>query len=189
MNIIDSFEECDLEELNEQPTLSLFQKLRHQKYLSETFSTSSCTFELDKTKLQTTSKFFTEGEEFLRSAKSKKLSDALPDRLISFKQMLENKKKFLKVEKDLNELQECTFRPKTNCKPEKLTLSQICKKQLEYVKLRNTNKMRSKVAENCVNIKSAKAKDGNNGKELKVHDRLYKDSKVFLREKVQRTFN
>lgn len=189
MNNTDSFEECDFEELNEQPTLSLYQKSRHQKYLSETFSTNSCTFDLDKTKLQTTSKFFTEGEETLRSTKSKKFSEALPDRLISFKQMLENKKKFLKVEKDLIELQQCTFRPKTNCAPEKSSLSQICKKQLEYVKLKNTNKMRLKVAENCVNIKSVKGKDGSKVKDQKVHDRLYKDSKIFLREKIQRTFN
>lgn len=187
MNITDSYEECDIEELNEQPTLSLFQKSRHHKYFSETFSTNSCTIDLDKTKLQTTFKFFTEGPEFMNSTKAKKFSVDFPDRLISFKQMVENKKKFLKVEKDLKEIQQCTFKPKTNWKPEKSSLSQICKKQTEYMKSRNTLKMRNglgqRLVETSSNMKSGKLRD------TKVHDRLYKDSKIFLREKLQRTFN
>lgn len=187
MNNTDSYEECDIEELNEQPTLGLFQKSRHQKYFSETFSTNSCTIDLDKSKFQTTFKFFTEGSEFLHSTRAKKSSVDFPDRLISFKQMVDNKKKFLKIEKDLKEIQQCTFRPKTNWKPEKPSLSQICKKQVEYKKIKNTVKMRNgiglKTVETCSHLKSGKVKD------TKVHDRLYKDSKVFLREKLQRTFN
>jgi hypothetical protein len=186
MNNSEEYEEIDLDEPHKEPIVNLYQKSKHTKYYSETFSTNCCTIDLDKTKLQTTSKFYT--EEIPKSAKgSKNYSMDFPDRLMSFKQMLENKKKFLKIEQDLKDLEECTFKPKTNVQIGKASLSSICKKQLEYSKLKTPAKIRSKLAQTpCQTHRPSvvpKAKDP------AVYDRLYKDSKIFLRGKLQRTFN
>jgi hypothetical protein len=184
MNNSEDFEEIDMDEPNKEPTVSLYQKSKHIKYFSETFSTNSCTIDLNKTKLQTISKFFS--EEMPKSSKGcKNFSLDFPERLMSFKQMLENKKKFLKLEKDLKDLQECTFKPKTNLPTGKTSLTLICKKQMDYVKLRNMAKIRTKVAKTPITMNRPAAKV----KDPAVHDRLYQDSKIFLRGKLQRTFN
>ena len=93
----------------------------------------------------------------------------------------------VKLEQDIKELEHCTFRPKTNLLPVKSSISQICKKQLEYVKSRNTVKMRTKITQNP--IQTPKNVQGPKGKDPGIHDRLYKDSKIFQRGKLQRTIN
>ena len=186
MNNSEEYEEIDLDEPHKEPIVNLYQKSKHTKYYSETFSTNCCTIDLDKTKLQTTSKFYT--EEIPKSTKgSKNYSMDFPDRLMSFKQMLENKKKFLKLEQDLKDLEECTFKPKTNVQIGKASLSSICKNQHEYSKLKTPAKIRSKLARTPLNTHrpSVVTKPADPA----VHERLYKDSKIFLRGKQQRTIN
>ena len=185
-NTSEKYEEIDLDESHKHPTVNLSQKSKHTKYYSETFSTNCCTIDLNKTKLQTASKFYT--EKIPKSTKgTKNYSLDFPDRLISFKQMLENKKKFLKLEQDLKDLEHCTFKPKTNVQIGKASLSSLCKKQLEYSKLKTPAKLRTKLTQTP--IQTHRPSVVTKAADPAVHERLFKDSKILVRGKLQRTIN
>ena len=186
MNTSIEYEEIDIEGFPEKPIVKLFQKSRHQKVFSETISTNSCTFEIERPSYQPTlSKLFTDIDEITGSIKKlKKKPSDLPDRLICMKQISENKIKFMKMEKELKELEVCTFKPKTNVKLVKSSLKSFEKQQKEYIKSKNSNilKLTLKGASSEVNRKNTpilsltcKNKDSN------VHERLYTQAKVFSR--------
>ena len=186
MNTSDDYEEIDIERFPDKPIIKLFQKSRHHKVFSETISTNSCTFELERPSYQPTlSKLFTEISEMSGSLKklSKKPSD-LPQRLLSLRQITENKIKFMKMEKELKELEACTFKPKTNLKTVKSSLKSFEKQQIEYVKSKNSSILKlslkglsSEVQRKTTPILSLTCKN----KDSNVHERLYQHSKVFSR--------
>ena len=191
MNTSDDYEEIDLERFSDKPIVKLFQKSRHHKVFSETLSTNSCTFELERTSYQPTlSKLFTEIDKMSGSIKklSKKPSD-LPRRLVCLRQITENNIKFMKMEKELKELEACTFKPKTNIKVVKSSLKSFEKQQKEYVKSKNSTILKlslkglsSEVQRKNTPILSLTCKN----KDSNVHERLFQQSKVFSRCKLRK---
>ena len=169
-----------MEEFLQQPTIDLFQRSRHKKFLSETISTNNCTIELERPSQKISlSKIFDTHSEVLTGKKlSKKRIFELPERLNFLKQITENKIKFLKLEQDNKVLEECTFKPKTNVKTAKASFAQFLKHQEDCVKAKNSAGVKLAFKNlgqlSCRNL-------GAGGKETRVFDRLYKDSKVLMR--------
>lgn len=186
MSSSDDFEEVDIDSFPEKPNLMIFQKSRHHKVFSDTISTNSCTFELERPSYHpSSSKLFTEMDKFKGSHKelNNKTKD-LPERLISLKQISENKVKFMKVEKELKELEQCTFKPKTNVKVVKSSLKNFEKKQKDYIKTRNSTilKLKLKHMNDDANRKTTPILSSTcKSKQVNVHDRLYNQAKVFSR--------
>jgi hypothetical protein len=186
MSTSEDFEELDMEGFPLKPMVKLFQKSRHHKVFSETISTNSCTFEIERPSYQPTlSKLFTEIDEMTGSLRKlrKKTSD-LPERLLCLKQISENKIKFMKMEKEIKELEGCTFKPKTNVKVIKSSLKSFDKKQKEYVKSKNSTilKLSLQGLSSDANRKNTPILSSTcKNKDSKVHERLYNQSKVFSR--------
>lgn len=180
------FEELDIEEVIQKPMTKTYHGSRTFKKTLETFSTNSCTFDFDKQFSFPThmSKY---SDSYLGSKSSKtcrKRFSELPERLSGLKQITENKIKFLRIEKDIKELEDCTFKPKTNTRLFRRSLSYFTKQQEEYKKSKNSKMTKlqfqySTSNANCeTNLKTATSKKLKQGSST-VHDRLYKDSKVF----------
>jgi membrane glycosyltransferase len=178
MSYSDSFEEIDMAEFLQKQKIEAFQRSRHKKFLSETISTNSCTFELERPSHKE-SKVFDVSSEVLTGKKlSKKRIFELPERLNFLKQITENKIKFLKVEQDHKELEECTFKPKTNVKSSTASVAEFLKHQKAYSKAKNSADFRMKMKNcgqvSCRNLKNLKV-------DPQIFERLYKDSKVLTR--------
>lgn len=186
MSTSEDYEEIDIEGFHEKPILKIYQKSRHHKVFSETISTNSCTLELERPSYHPGhSKLFTEIDEFKGSKKElNKRSKDLPERLISLKQISENKVKFMKMEKELKELEFCTFKPKTNVKLVKNSLKNFDKQQKEYAKTRNSTilKLKLKHLNEDLNRKTTPILSSTcKNKDVNVHERLYNQAKVFSR--------
>ena len=181
MSFLDECEEKDMEEFLQNPTIELFQRSRHMKFLSETISTNSCTIEIDRPSHKTSvSKLFDTHSDVMTGKKlSKKRIFELPERLNFLKQITENKIKFMKLEQNNKELEECTFRPKTNVKAARVSVSQFLKHQEDYTKAKNSAEVKLKLKNlgqlSCRNCKAGKAP------EALVFDRLYRDSRILPR--------
>ncbi|OMJ87054.1 hypothetical protein SteCoe_11295 [Stentor coeruleus] len=108
----------------------------------------------------------------------------LPERLSWQKQITENKIKFLRIEKEIKELEGCTFKPQTNTHKICRSISYFTKQQEAYKKSKNSNLTKLKLQYSTNNAscevnlkvrKNKKIKQGN----ATVHDRLYEDSKIY----------
>lgn len=170
-------------EINE-PSVKLkineMQRSKHKRFLSDTLPTNCCTIEIERPSWQVSSSNLQ--EEKLRTQRKKILRKTifeLPERLNSLKQITENKIKFLKVEKDLKELEECTFKPKTNVVGVKSSILHFSKQQQNYLKAKNSGFLRLTLQQathkSCKNLKTPKKINAD------VHERLYKASKLFVR--------
>lgn len=108
----------------------------------------------------------------------------LPERLSWQKQITENKIKFLRIEKEIKELEGCTFKPQTNTHKVCRSISYFTKQQEVYKKSKNSNLTKLKLQYSTNNVScEANFKVGRNKKinqgSATVHDRLYKDSKIY----------
>ena len=170
-----------MEEFLPKPTNELFQRSRHKKFLSETISTNCCTVDIERpSQRMSVSKILDNHSELMTGKKlSKKRIFELPERLHLLKQITENKIKFLKLEQDNKELEKCTFKPKTNLKAGKTSLTEFLKHQTEYTKSKNSAGIRQKF-QNVGHISHRNLKPYKVS-EVPVFDRLYKDSKVLTR--------
>lgn len=168
----------DCEETVEFTPQSTCHKLKHWKKSSETVSTIFYANEIYK---PSDIFFFAQGKDICeslvpcRKLKKKKKPD-LSERLISLKQISENKIKFMRLENELKELSACTFTPKINLvsKPSSQIFSQ---KQENYKKSKNSNmvKLKFQHAANTQTSTPLLIKP----KTSKVHERLYQASRVF----------
>lgn len=182
MDTSGEYEILDVDEFFQKTETKMFEKAKHCKNSSETISTNSCTFYLDKqnlnhsplTKLsnrdQSPSKTF-----------SKRLQD-LPERLVCLKQITDNKVKFLRVEKEIKELKDCTFKPKINAKGSKPSFSHFSKQQTEYIKKKNSKLMNLKIQYSASNDRNITpiltSKTSSKKISTAVHQRLYEQSKI-----------
>lgn len=175
-----SYEDSEMTEIIAKPKISQMQRSRHLRFLSETLSTDCCTFEIERPSWQTSaSNLFDEKHQYSKKKILRKTIFELPERLSSLKQITENKIKFLKLEKEMQELEQCTFKPKTNVKGVKSSCLHFSKKLLEHPKAKNTEILKlylQKTPQN--NSKNIKIKKS----DVTVHERLYNQSKIFLRQ-------
>ena len=176
------YEDSEMTQVLSKPKISQMQRSRHKRFLSETLSTDCCTFEIERPSWQLSgSNLFEEKHRETKSKILRKTIFELPERLSSLKQITENKIKFLKLEKDLQELEECTFKPKTNPKGVKRSVLHFSKQKLDRPKAKNTGILRSNLKKtpqtSCKNIKINQSQ--NSG--ITVHDRLYTQAKIFVR--------
>ena len=78
MSSLEEYEEFDIEEVTHKPMVQLYQRSKHQKPFSDTFSTNSCTFELEKFQSPQTvhkrSEKIEEGYSSYKALKKKKLT-------------------------------------------------------------------------------------------------------------------
>lgn len=171
MSFSEEYEEIDIADFQMTPMVTSNQTPKHQKFLSETISTSNCTFENDRQ--QSINKCI------LKPPKPQPKSRIfdLPDRLTSLKQITDNKIKFMKVEKELKEQEECTFKPKTNPKDAKSSYKIFSRPALDYNKPRNSVLVKLKLQ----NLSKTSTSKTPKPKDSKVHDRLYKQAKQLSR--------
>lgn len=112
------------------------------------------------------------------SRTASKSPSKLPERLNFLKQLSENKIKFRRIEKEITELNHCTFTPKTNHRDTSVSLSHFSKQQEQYKKFRNSKLLQLKFQYSASSsseiIPKAKKIPLSN-----VHEKLYKQSKVF----------
>lgn len=176
------YEELNIEEVIQKPVIRQYKASKGQKSLG-TLSTYSCTFEFDRLLNFPTQKK-NKSDSYSKSKSSKSLRKSfseLPERLSWLKQVAENKVKFLQVEKELKELEGCTFTPKTNIKDAGKTVSHFAKQQEKYKKSRNSTIARLKVqygsrSEPVLKVQPLKTvKSGT----ISVYERLYNESRVF----------
>ena len=175
-----------IEEDVRKPLSKIYHRSRISKKALDTFSTNSCTIENDKfINFQTPLTKFTESYTGSKSAKTMyKCFSELPERLYFFKQLTENKIKFKKVEKDIKELEECTFKPKINTKCSTTSILHFSKQQEEYKKHRNSKLLQLKFQYAKYNLfcginSKLKTSKKNTSSALTVHERLYNESRVY----------
>jgi hypothetical protein len=174
MRLAEEFEEITLPVYSPSPKARPSQKSSTHRLMSETVSSSNCTIDLDRNHSKSMLKFHTTPR-----CSSGFSFNEVADRLISKQQITENKIKFQRIELELKELQECTFRPKINGKGKKSSLSYFSKKQLDYAKSRNTSLLKLKLEQLGKNeVCKGSKKDAKPG----IHFRLYHESKLMTRQ-------
>ena len=180
--------------------IKMYHKTKYFKKTSETVSTNNCTIEFDKpfTAQSPLKKSSRTVEGSISCKNLNKLCKDLPDRLNSLRQITENKIKFMRVEKVLKELSDCTFKPKINNSTPLTSSTNFSKKQKEYKKLQNSKAMQLKFQYSASNFSCSStpllAKTLTTPLLAKtlttplkknsdpVHERLYKDSKLFSKK-------
>ena len=176
-----SNEYCDLEneEGDHKPLIKKCLRHKSSKKTLETNSTSSCTFEIEKLYLTPCSKSKKNSKGF-SICKSHKKHSNIAERLNYLQQITDNKVKFMRIEKELKEISDCTFKPKTNVKETRWSLIEFSKQQEEYTKSKNSHmlKLRLKYKDS---ISTTTIKKNINKNISTVHDRLYKQSKLHLK--------
>lgn len=184
------FEELDIDEVVQRPMTKACNGSRSFKKTLETYSTNSNfseleIFDIPKVFPSHKSKF----SDFNLSSQSSKTCcrdfSKLPERLNSLKQITENKIKFLRLEKQIKELENCTFKPQTNTHQVHRSISFFTKQQVLYKKSKNSNMIKLNLLYSSKTIKNPskpqhKGKPPNENPET-VYDRLYKDSKTFFK--------
>ena len=155
---------------------------RNHRSSTDFITPNNHVFELDSGSYFPTSltKWSDSCTETKSSASLHKSLNKLPERLNFLKQLVDNKNKFRRVEKEINELKLCTFHPKINTPATKNSLAHFSKQQEEYKKSRNSKllQLNLQYATTCSNnrIKPRFIK----GSTLSnVHEKLYLQSRVF----------
>lgn len=108
----------------------------------------------------------------------------LPERLCNLKQISENKIKFLRVEKDIKELEYCTFRPKVNKKTTVCSVLQIYKGHSNFKVLKDTNADKDATQSQKIQTNAELIKKIKPNKPKTIHDKLYYHGRSFTKTSI-----
>ena len=115
----------------------------------------------------------------------------LPDRLLNYQQLSDNRTRFKRIEKEHKEMEDCTFSPKINNTNPRRSFSKFLEHQNDFQRIRRVKidkkkvfyskeKLKSKELSPKVEISPGSQKIITQKKiKRPVHDRLYEDSKLY----------